>query len=1092
MSAAQHPIRILLVEDNAGDARLTLEHLGRRGETLYSADLVTSLAAAEAHLSSGPTPDVILLDLSLPDSSGLSTVRRVLEIAPNVPIVVLTESADDRLPMDALRAGANDYLLKEEMSERVLPRVIGYAIERAERERAQVEAEATLRESSARFRLVLEKSPVIMSAVDRELRYTWLYNAHPSFKAEDAVGKRDDEMAPPEHVAELVALKSRVLESGEGQRREVQIRVGRDLHFYDVTAEPYRDAAGNVAGMRVAAVDVTGIKRNELQSNFLAGVGSVLAASLDRDEMLENVLERIVPELADWCVINLVSEDDEDDTVRLKADDPRKSEILGRMLARHPHGARPASDPVGRVLQSGKAVLVEDITAGMLEQFALDGVQLEMLRELAPVSSMVVPMIARGRTSGTITITGAESGRRYDAADLAVAEELGRRAALAFENARLYRAEQRAVEYAKRLQRVTAALSEAATPATVAGVVVKEGMAALGASGAWVTMLSGDGTTLELLSSAGFSSQTEALWREFALDAAVPVAEAVRIGELVIAGGDGLGDRFPGLEEGVLPRYSAWAAAPLLLSGLTIGAIGFAFDAFPHECEADRQLLLAIGRESAHAMGRALLYQREHRAVIAREEVLGVVAHDLRNPLAALGMYAHLLSEPAIPDETRLRHAAAIDGLIRKMDRLIEDLLDVSRMEGGGLRVEPAAVDIVSVLREAKAAMEKNAAAAGIGLEVKEGLELPLVLADRYRILQVFSNLIGNALQFTAAGGQIVLSARQRGAEIEVSVRDSGHGIDQEHLPRLFDRYWQAPGGRRSGAGLGLPIVKGIIEAHGGQVRVESVFNEGSTFFFTLPVAIGVPQRGEDVASVPVDAPENPQPRAVALEPGNAARAEWPDGIRLRVLLVDDHAAVRRGAKKILEGVHEIEVVGEAGTGEDAIEAAKRLEPDVILMDLQLPGLNGIEAIERIHLMNPGIRVIALTADPKEKSLLKVLQAGGAGFISKVHAHVDLVPALAAIARNDLVLPSGGAELLVKGYRSGFRDVDQLDILTDQDRLIIRYVAEGFTSREIGKKLFLSPHTVDSYRSALMKRLQLNHRSDLVQFALRSRILEAQ
>jgi PAS domain S-box-containing protein len=820
MNAVQHPVRILLVEDNSGDARLILEHLGRRAEVLYSAALVTSLRAAEAHLASSVAPDVILLDLSLPDSSGIATVRRMIAAAPEVPIVVLTESADDQLPMAALRAGANDYLLKEEVSERVLPRVIAYAIERAERERERIEVEAALRESDARFRLVIEKSPVIMSTVDRELRYTWLYNAHPSFAPSEALGRRDDEMAPPEDVSELVSLKRRVLESGEGERREVQVRMEGRSRFYDVTAEPIRDPGGSVSGMRVAAVDVTEIRRKEIRSNFLAGVGPVLAASFDRDEMFQNVLQRIVPELADWCVISVASDSGRGDTVRVKAADPRKAEILGRMLARHPHGSRPGSDPVGGVLQSGESVLLDHVTADLLEQFALDEVQLEMLRELAPVSTMIVPMIARGRISGTITITAAESGRRYDAADLVVAEELGRRAALAFENARLYRAEQQAGEYAKRLQRVTAALSEAATPETVAEVVVREGMSALGASGAWVTMLSEEGTSLELLSSAGFSSQTQERWSEFPLDAAVPVAEALRIGDLVLAADDELGRRFPDLSNGVRPRHRGWAAAPLLLGGVTIGAIGFAFETPLDDWEADRQLLLSIGRESAHAMGRALLFQREHRAVRARDEVLGVVAHDLRNPLAALGMYAHLLSEPAIPDEARLRHAGAIDSLIRKMDRLIEDLLDVSRMEGAGLRIEPASVDIASVLQEAVLAMEKNAAAADIEIEVAAGPELPPALVDRDRILQVFSNLIGNALQFTPAGGHVVLSARRKDAEIEVSVRDSGIGIDQEHMDQIFDRYWQAPGGRRNGAGLGLPIVRGIIEAHGGRVSV--------------------------------------------------------------------------------------------------------------------------------------------------------------------------------------------------------------------------------------------------------------------------------
>jgi DNA-binding NarL/FixJ family response regulator len=153
--------------------------------------------------------------------------------------------------------------------------------------------------------------------------------------------------------------------------------------------------------------------------------------------------------------------------------------------------------------------------------------------------------------------------------------------------------------------------------------------------------------------------------------------------------------------------------------------------------------------------------------------------------------------------------------------------------------------------------------------------------------------------------------------------------------------------------------------------------------------------------------------------------------------------------------------------------------------------MGGIEAIRALHSRHPEIRVIALTANSQEESLLPVLREGGSGFVRKSDAHRDLVPALAAAARDDLVLPPGGADLLLQGYRARRTEMAEnpLEGVSEQERTILGLAAEGFTSREIGKKLFLSPQTVDTYRSRSMRRLGLSNRSELVRFALRNGLL---
>jgi signal transduction histidine kinase len=169
------------------------------------------------------------------------------------------------------------------------------------------------------------------------------------------------------------------------------------------------------------------------------------------------------------------------------------------------------------------------------------------------------------------------------------------------------------------------------------------------------------------------------------------------------------------------------------------------------------------------------------------------------------------------------------------MARLIEDLLDVTRMEAGRLSVRPEVVAASEVVGDAVEGQRAIAAASGLDLRLALELELPALWADRDRLLQVFENLIGNAVKFTPAGGVVIVGAAPRAGEVVFWVADTGNGIPPADLEHVFDRFWQARSGARRGAGLGLPIAKGIVEAHGGRIWVESTPGRGATFFFTIP-----------------------------------------------------------------------------------------------------------------------------------------------------------------------------------------------------------------------------------------------------------------
>jgi signal transduction histidine kinase len=206
--------------------------------------------------------------------------------------------------------------------------------------------------------------------------------------------------------------------------------------------------------------------------------------------------------------------------------------------------------------------------------------------------------------------------------------------------------------------------------------------------------------------------------------------------------------------------------------------------------------------------------------------------------LGTILMQAALLRRPAAEPERRSqRPAEVIERAATCMTRLIQDLLDVARLAAGQLSVEQVRVSTRDVVSEAVEAQKTLTASAGLELRAEVAPNVPDVWADRDRLLQAFANLIGNAIKFTEHGGRIAVGALPRDGEVLFWVADTGAGIAIADIPHAFDRFWQARKAGRSGAGLGLSIVKGIVEAHGGRIWVESTPGRGSTFFFTIPTA---------------------------------------------------------------------------------------------------------------------------------------------------------------------------------------------------------------------------------------------------------------
>ena len=280
-------------------------------------------------------------------------------------------------------------------------------------------------------------------------------------------------------------------------------------------------------------------------------------------------------------------------------------------------------------------------------------------------------------------------------------------------------------------------------------------------------------------------------------------------------------------------------ALPLLTQGRPVGAmILISTTAARRYSEQDLPLAEKVAFRAALAVENARLYRTAQRAIQARDEVLGVVAHDLRNPLGTILMQAALFRHGGAEPERRSRRPAeAIERAATRMNRLIQDLLDVTRMEAGHLSVERGSVFAGPLVSDSIEAQMPLASQASLELVLDVPPDLPELWADRERLLQVFENLIGNAIKFSGPGGRITVGAAPRDREVLFWVADTGVGIAAEDLPHVFDRFWQARKPGRRGAGLGLAIVKGIVEAHGGRIWVQSTPGRGSTFFFTIPAA---------------------------------------------------------------------------------------------------------------------------------------------------------------------------------------------------------------------------------------------------------------
>jgi signal transduction histidine kinase/ActR/RegA family two-component response regulator len=401
-------------------------------------------------------------------------------------------------------------------------------------------------------------------------------------------------------------------------------------------------------------------------------------------------------------------------------------------------------------------------------------------------------------------------------------------------------------------------------------------------------------------------------------------------------------------------------------------------------------LLSAFADHAAVAFHNARLFEEsEHRGAVAeaanrsKDDFLAILSHELRTPLTAILGWVRMLERGVLTQSRTTEALEAIDRNTRLQARLINDLLDVSRIVAGKLEVERQPLSLGAVIHDATAVLRQDPDVRALLDEPRIDPEAGFVIGDRVRLQQVITNLVSNAAKYTPAGGRITVVARKVDRNVEIVVTDTGEGIDPAELPRIFERFHQVDASktrRHGGLGLGLTIVRHLVELHGGTVRAASEGRgKGATFTVVLPRAGSPPALARIRARV-----------RVAATPSEPLRG-------VRVLFVDDNADARTFVGAALESAGAF--VRTAGSAAEALTVFDREPFDIVLTDIGMPLVDGYDFVRhlRAHARGASTPAIALTAYAGTDDERRALAAGFQRHVAKPVDPTELVNAVRAV-----------------------------------------------------------------------------------------------
>ena len=462
---------------------------------------------------------------------------------------------------------------------------------------------------------------------------------------------------------------------------------------------------------------------------------------------------------------------------------------------------------------------------------------------------------------------------------------------------------------------------------------------------------------------------------------------------------------YHGMPPGHLPVRSYLAVPVVSRTGQVLGGLFFGHSRAGVFSERHERTLVAIAQQAAIAMDNARLFElaRRERALAEeasrmKDDFLATISHELRTPLQSILGWTHMLRTGSLAEAARQRALEAVDRNARAQASLIEDILDVSRIIAGKLRLDVAAVHMGDVVQAAIETVRPAASAREVRLQSVLDPAAGTVMGDASRLHQVVWNLLSNAVKFSLRGGRVYVHLRRQESAVELVVADQGQGIAADFLPHVFERFRQADSSttrNTGGLGLGLSIVKHLVELHGGSVSAESAgVGQGATFTLRIPIA--------PLRTTTIEMPAAAEPRA-------ASELTCPPALKgLRILVVDDEEDARELLRSVLE-LCEAEVLV-ASDGRGAFDLLRTQRPDVLVTDIGMPEQDGYVLIDRVRALAPeaGGRTpaVALTAYARAEDRTKALSRGFNHHVAKPVNPSELLVVIASLAERLLDRPT--------------------------------------------------------------------------------------
>ena len=632
----------------------------------------------------------------------------------------------------------------------------------------------------------------------------------------------------------------------------------------DDSSAPIRSSAGRLTGAILVFRDISAQYQASERTVFLAHFSQLLSQSLDYRQTLQQVADLVVGKLADWCVINVLSNEDAIELVVAAHTDPAKVRLVFELRDHFPIDPH-ALFGTPHVIRTGQPEIYHAITDGLLRAEGRGEDELRLLQTLGYCAAMIVPLRAREQIFGSISFMSAKADRRYEDTDLAFAQEVANRAALAINNGRLYQAAQAEINTRKR--------SEANQQLLIkVGTVLEAGLdyeATLQEVVRIALPSFADYTIIHLIDREDHVQRwavahadpakqdlLEELQYKYPIEPKEPnpLRQALNSTRALLT---------PRVTDEMLLQYNttddhlrlmraiatrSYIIAPMWARGQRLGTLLFATsDSSRYYTNDDLRPAEELTYRIALALDNAQLYQAERQArvlaeaaVQLRDTFLSVAAHELRTPLTSLLLQSQMLgrrvSRDSLLPERDQRMIQAISGQARRLDRMINTMLDISRLENGQLALTYELFDLALLTQ--RVVSEVQLVSESHPIEYQPPHEPCLIHGDELRIEQVLQNLLQNAIKYSPNGGPAVINLTVNNDSIELTVSDQGIGIPQEALPKIFTRFYRADNvssERISGLGIGLAVINEIVMLHKGKVTVESEESVGSTFHVYLP-----------------------------------------------------------------------------------------------------------------------------------------------------------------------------------------------------------------------------------------------------------------